>query len=179
MSASAQVITEDVSFGPAVHPIPPQAMVPDEFAPTILVVESDPRQRASVLDILRGAGYQVAGVDSFHEAQQFLASIQPDLLIADMQLGAFNGLQLVRQRHAAHPAQPSIVTHAEADAVLQRHAFTFQAPYLVKPIKTQALLSAVEALVPRPRPASPVRHGPRRSWGAVSTAAAEQATELW
>ena len=176
--SAAQVTTGDVSLGTAVYPIPSQALVPGETAPTILVVESDPRQRVSVLDILRSAGYQIAGVDSFHEAQLFLGSIQPDLLIADIQLGAFNGLQLVRQRHAAHPAQPSIVTHAVADAVLQHHAFTLQAPYLVKPIRTQALLSAVEALVPRPRPASPVRHGSRRGWGAVSTVAADLATGL-
>ncbi len=167
-----------MSLGTAVSPIASQALVPGETAPTILVVESDPRQRVSVLDILRRAGYQVAGVDSFHAARQFLASTQPDLLIADVRLGAFNGLHLVWQRHAAHPGQPSIVTHAEADAVLQRDAFTLQAPYLVKPIRTQVLLSTVDALVPRSQPAPPPRHGPRRSWGAVSTVAADLATGI-
>ena len=131
-----------------------------------------------MLDILRGAGYQIAGVDSFHAARQFLASTQLDLLIADVRLGAFNGLHLVWQLHAAHPGQPSIVTHAVADTVLQRDAFTVQAPYLVKPISPQVLLSTVEALVPGPRPSPPPRHGPRRSWGAVSTAAAERATGI-
>ncbi len=149
MSASEQVTTGDVSFGTASDPIPPSIVQGHQTAPTILVVDGDGRQRASVLRILRRAGYQVTGVDSFHAARQFLASTQPDLLIADVRLGAFNGLHLVWQRHAAHPGQPSIVTHAVADAVLQRDAFTFGAPYLVKPISPLVLLSAVDALLPR------------------------------
>ncbi len=148
MSASEQFITGDVCTGTPFYPIPPSAMMQDGIAPTILVVDSGPTQLASVLNTLRGAGYQASGVDSFQEARHRLASIQPDLLIADIQLGAFNGLQLVLERHATHITKPSVVTHAHADPVLRREALKADAPYLVKPINPEVLLRTVEALLP-------------------------------
>ena len=62
---------------------------------TILVVDRDPQTLASALEHLRSAGYRASGVESFHEARQLLPTIQPNVLIADVRLGAFNGLRLV------------------------------------------------------------------------------------
>ena len=114
---------------------------------TILVVDRDPQTLASALEHLRSAGYRASGVESFHEARQLLPTIQPDVLIADVRLGAFNGLRLVTQRHAEHPGEPSIVTHAYLDPVLRRKALQLDVPYLVKPIYADVLLGTVAELL--------------------------------
>ena len=151
----------------------------DGIAPTILVVDSGATQLASVLDTLRRAGYRVSGLESFPDAARLLASVHPDLLMADVRLGAFNGLQLVLQRHAARPTEPSIVTNAYADSVLERQARELGAPYLVKPISPDVLLRTVEALLPPllgpvasrigPGVASGARHFRRRTRGRWAT----------
>ena len=115
----------------------------DEASPTILIVDSDTAARAHAVEALQTAGYQVSGVDSFQKARHILKSVQPDLLIADIRLGTFNGLHLVWRRYVDYPQGASIVTNAYADQVLKRQAHAFQAPYLVKPISRELLLRVV------------------------------------
>ncbi|MBA3642022.1 MAG: DUF4055 domain-containing protein [Acidobacteria bacterium] len=65
----------------------------------------------------------------------------PDLLIADVRLGAFNGLQLIATGTARIP---TIVVSGFDDAVLQADAKAFGAEYLVKPVSAAALLELIE-----------------------------------
>ena len=73
--------------------------------PTTLVVDSNPEELAATKEVLRRAGYQVKDATTFQEARQLLAGELPDVLIADVRLGAFNGLYLLllsRQIGRAH-----------------------------------------------------------------------------
>ena len=114
---------------------------------TILVVDGDSATRAGTVKALRDAGYRVDAVGSFNEAKSFLATTQPDLLIADIRLEYFNGLQLVLQRHADHPGKASVVTNTYADQVLEREARAVGAPYLVKPVSAAELLRVSAGLL--------------------------------
>ena len=115
----------------------------DATSPVILAVDSDHAALARAVEILSRAGYRVTGVDSFQKAKPLLASSQPDLMIADVRLGAFNGLHLVLRRRREHPHKPSIVTNSYADPVLERQAREFRTPYLVKPLSPEVLLTVV------------------------------------
>ncbi len=115
----------------------------DGTSPTVVVVDSDLTARASCVEALQAARYRVSEVGSFQAARHLLESIQPDLLIADIRLGEFNGLHLVWRRHVEYPQRPSIVTNAYADPVLERQARAFNAPYLVKPLSRERLLRVV------------------------------------
>ena len=110
---------------------------------TVVVVDADPTARASCVEMLRTAGYRVSEVASFQEARHVLESMHPDLLIADIRLREFNGLHLVWRRFVESPQGPSIVTNTYADPVLERQARAFNAPYLVKPVSRELLLSVV------------------------------------
>ena len=120
-------------------------------AQSVLVVDSDVDALANTVGILSSAGYRVSGEDSFHGAADALTSNEPDVLIADVRLGGFNGLHLVWRRRHEHPGKPSVVTSATADPVLARDTRQLGAPYLVKPISREALLAAVVEAMSRSR----------------------------
>ena len=122
----------------------------ERAGPTILVVDRETQTRSRTPDVLRAAGYRVATSETFEEARRLLTSILPDLLIADIRLGAFNGLHLVWRRRWDHPTHRSVVTSDTSDPVLQREARQLGAPYLVKPIRRDELLRVVTELLASP-----------------------------
>ena len=65
----------------------------------IIVVNADPRNLRLTEAMLSEAGHLVAAVSSFVEAKHLMDSVTPDLLVADVRLEVFNGLQLaIRSR---------------------------------------------------------------------------------
>ena len=84
----------------------------ERAGPTILVVDSEPQTLSRTQRVLRAAGYRVATSDTFEEASRLLTLLLPDLLVADIRLGAFNGLHLVWRRRWNHPTRRSLVTSA-------------------------------------------------------------------
>ena len=129
--------------------------IADQPTPTILVVDSEHQTLFRTRRVLYTAGYRVATSDTFEEACSLLTSSQPDLLIVDIRLGAFNGLHLVLRRRWDDPTQRSVVTSHTSDPVLQREARALGAPYLVKPIGRNDLLRVVRGLL------APESRGPR------------------
>ena len=63
------------------------------------------------------------------------------MLIADLRLGEFNGLQLIA---AAPVAIPSIIVTGFPDPVLEAAALKLGARYMTKPIVLESLLSVIE-----------------------------------
>jgi DNA-binding response OmpR family regulator len=90
---------------------------------------------------LTNAGYDVTSASSFAKGRRALVEQPPDLLITDVRLGEFNGLQLV----AAVPrGVPSIVVTGFPDAVLAAEARKLGAHYITKPIAPRVLLNLIE-----------------------------------
>jgi len=131
---------------------------------TILVVDHDPDQLVATEDVLRRRGYRVKDATTLREAQQLLALEPPDLLIADVRLGAFNGLQLLVMNRPDHPEVAAIITCVSPDPVLEEEAKRHGAVYLVKPISPSVLLSTVsEVLIwTASKSSAAVRRWPRK-----------------
>ena len=107
----------------------------------ILIVEDHEATRTGLRTLLTNAGYDVSSASTFVKGRRAIAEQAPDLLIADVRLGEYNGLQLV----AAVPlGVPSIVITGHPDAVLAADAQKLGAHYITKPIATKALLSLIE-----------------------------------
>lgn len=127
----------------------------------VLIVDDDDDARTGLKELLDGAGYETLVAGTFQDGRRALHNGAPDLLIADVRLGAFNGLQLV----AAAPRRiPTIVVTGFADPVLEAEARSFGADFLVKPVSPSALLTLVEQkLAQLERTASStVRRWPRK-----------------
>jgi two-component system, OmpR family, response regulator len=108
----------------------------------VLVVDDDSATRAGLCEFLERAGYCCTAAASFEAARAIVRSSPPDLLITDVRLGAFNGLQLV-VGHAR--STPAIVISAFDDVTLKAAAREMGATYLLKPISPSELLEKVQA----------------------------------
>ena len=107
----------------------------------VLVVEDDVATRNGLETLLQRAGYEVLATDSVPEGRRALEEGAPDLLITDVRLGEFNGLQLIAMSPRPIPA---IVVTAFVDPALELDARRLGAHYLVKPIVTATLLALVD-----------------------------------
>jgi DNA-binding LytR/AlgR family response regulator len=69
---------------------------------------------------------------SFTDAQGFLLSASPDIVVADVRLGEYNGLQLATYSAFHRPSTRFVITHHVFDPVLAADAERLQAIYVVK-----------------------------------------------
>jgi len=107
----------------------------------ILIVEDDNSNRAGLIQLLNQAGYDAIGAATFEEGRARLKAENPDLLITDLRLEGFNGLQLIITR--LNPI-PAIVITGFADRILETEAKHLGAAYLVKPSSAADLLKLIE-----------------------------------
>jgi CheY-like chemotaxis protein len=115
--------------------------------PRILIVEDDRATRLGLQELLRQAGYDTIVAGDFREGRRSLEQEQPDLLIADLRLEGFNGLQLL---HVNPRPIPTIIVTGFPDEVLQAEARQLGAEYLVKPIAPASLIAMVERMLAGP-----------------------------
>ena len=108
----------------------------------ILIVEDDENTLAGWVELLRTAGYLVTGVSSYEEGRQELAAM-PDLLITDVRLGVYNGLQLLMRGRMVNPHLQGIVVTGYADSIVRREAVYLHAEHLEKPVDADRLLQVV------------------------------------
>jgi DNA-binding response OmpR family regulator len=113
----------------------------------ILVVDDDPATRIGLAALLANAGYDVMTADTLADAMQVLADHPPHLLITDVRLRGYNGLQLI----ALSPVPlPSIVITGFPDRTIETEARQLGAEYLQKPIDPPALIALIRQLLGRP-----------------------------
>ena len=119
----------------------------------VLIVDDEPDVIGFLSDTLRPEGYDTAGAVTFEEGKRLLADLPPpDVLITDVRLGHFNGLQLVVMRPATTAA---IVVSGFWDRTLQEEARRNGAVYLLKPVPGDQVIEAVRhALEQRNPPAA-------------------------
>ena len=115
----------------------------------VLIVDDDKTTREGLAEFLEGAGYETLAVGTFEEASRVLRTSPPDLLIADVRLGPFNGLQLVISSPKPIPA---IIITGFADPVLEADARRRGADYVLKPVSPSRLLDLVNHKLAASRP---------------------------
>jgi DNA-binding response OmpR family regulator len=116
----------------------------------VLIVDDDKTTREGLAEFLEEAGYSAVAVGTFEDATRVLRTSPPDLLIADVRLGPFNGLQLVISSPQPIPA---IIITGFADPVLEADARRRGADYVLKPVSPARLLDLVAQKLTAARPA--------------------------
>jgi DNA-binding NtrC family response regulator len=110
----------------------------------VLVVDDDRSLLRMIEQMLTAGGYAVELCSSFEAAKHRLTRSPPDVLLTDVRLGAFNGLQLVILARDLSPSTTSIVMSAYDDAVLRKETVHCGASYLQKPFTGEAMLNSLE-----------------------------------
>jgi DNA-binding response OmpR family regulator len=109
----------------------------------VLIVDSDTRNVHELALALRMEGYVAFEATSFADAKRLWMSESPHVLVADVCLGQFNGLQLLMQAREENPDLNAVITCAFADVVLEAEARRFGGVFLVKPLEPRQILAAI------------------------------------
>ena len=111
--------------------------------PLTAVVVSPRAWETDYLDaVVRSLGFRALTAGDFHTARQLLA-YRPHLLISELRLREYNGLQLVMHAIVVRPRMAAIVTSRRSDAVLQRDAETMGATFVQIPTSREELIAAI------------------------------------
>jgi DNA-binding NtrC family response regulator len=106
----------------------------------LLIVDDDRATRDALAQFLERAGLACTTVATLPDALVSIQLLPPNLLITDIRLGEYNGLQLVINRPAHIPV---IVITGFPDTVLESEAIRYGAVFLRKPIDPNELLALV------------------------------------
>lgn len=110
---------------------------------TVLLVNAEPFALRGLETCLLAQGYGVIPASTFQMAKELLNRLSPDLLVADVRLGAFNGLHLAVRSHFHYPDRPVIISHTAYDPVLEVEARRLGATFIAKPLQSPEFLRQV------------------------------------
>jgi two-component system response regulator RegA len=113
----------------------------------VLIAEDDLATLNGIAGYLRAAGFSVIPLPSFSEARRIMPFAKPDVVVADVRLGEYNGLQLAVQARALDPPPAIIVTSGYDDPVLKAEAERLGATFLLKPFGASLLLDTIASLL--------------------------------
>ncbi len=112
----------------------------------ILIVDDEPQMLAGMRDVLEHSGYGVETAASGIEAAGRLRETRVpfDLVVTDMKMPRFSGLDLIRQLRRDHPATDSVLITAYGTVESAVAAMKMGASdYLMKPFNAELLLDVV------------------------------------
>jgi DNA-binding NtrC family response regulator len=111
-----------------------------------LLVDAEEEELLRSQRILEELGFLVFATRSFTDAQSFLLSASPDIVVADVRLGEYNGLHLAAYSAFHRPSTRFVITHHLYDPVLAADAARLQAIYVVKTENRDALRETASQL---------------------------------
>jgi DNA-binding response OmpR family regulator len=115
----------------------------------VVIVDDDEALLRAMEQYVAGAGHDVVAFTQFESAKSYVATAPFDVLVTDVRLGAFNGLQLATLSKLEHPNAIVIVLSGFDDAVLRNDAARIGARFFVKPIGGPRLLAEIHGVSPR------------------------------
>ena len=109
----------------------------------ILVLDDDEHALAGIVELLRDAGHLVTGATTFDAAKRLLSLSSYDLLVADVRLRGFNGIDLVRQCSRDYPDMASIIVTGYDEPMIELEAGRYGSRFVRKPIQPAKFLQTV------------------------------------
>jgi DNA-binding NtrC family response regulator len=108
-----------------------------------LVVDMDPKFVREMGGAIRALGGESLEATTFEAARQLWIAEKPPILIADIRLGPFNGLQLLLRAKADRPDVVAAMTSSVADSVLAADTQRFGGMFFVKPVDLGHMLKTL------------------------------------
>ena len=118
-------------------------------SPRVLVVEDEPVINEAVADRLRAEGFSVEQAYDGPGAVERYAATRPDLVVLDVMLPGFDGLEVCRRIQAQHPVPVLMLTARDDEADILVGLGVGADDYLTKPFRMRELVARVRALLRR------------------------------
>jgi DNA-binding response OmpR family regulator len=115
----------------------------------VLVVDDEPTIAASVAARLRAEGYAVEIAHDGPSAVAAVAATEPDLVVLDVMLPGFDGLEVCRRIQADRPVPVLMLTARDDETDLLVGLAVGADDYLTKPFSPRELAARVHALFRR------------------------------
>jgi len=116
--------------------------------PLVLVVDDEPPIRQMERRILEKGGYRTMEASGGEEAIAMLSAINPDLLIADLDMPGLAGEEMVRRIHVVRPNLKVLYVTAHIDRLLDAQSIISDGEaFLDKPFTAAGLIEAVTLLL--------------------------------
>ncbi|ASP39513.1 DNA-binding response regulator [Bacterioplanes sanyensis] len=116
-------------------------------APSILVVEDDHSLNRMISEALTAQGYRVSSATTGIQGLKLVREWQPDILLLDMMLPHFNGLELLRQALPEYQGIVLMITASDRPQ-LEEQAFDLGVhDYIQKPLRPHILFAKLKALI--------------------------------
>ncbi|WP_445258884.1 response regulator transcription factor [Nocardioides aurantiacus] len=127
---------------------------------TVLVVEDEPLINESVCQRLRAEGHHVVAAYDGPGAVAAHAEHRPDLVVLDVMLPGFDGLEVCRRIQAVTPTPVLMLTARDDEADVLVGLGVGADDYLTKPFRMRELAARVAALLRRVQRAAELAAGP-------------------
>lgn len=115
--------------------------------PKLLIVEDDISLNRMMSEALQGQGYRVNSATSGLQGLKLVREWQPDILLLDMMLPNFNGLELLRQTTPEYRGIVLMITASDRPQ-LEEQAFDLGVhDYIQKPPRPHILFAKLKALI--------------------------------
>ncbi|HET9500718.1 MAG TPA: response regulator transcription factor [Marmoricola sp.] len=118
-------------------------------ATRILVVEDEPLINQAVADRLRAEGHEVVTAHDGPAAVAVFAEHQPDLVVLDLMLPGFDGLEVCRRVQQQRPVPVLMLTARDDESDILVGLGVGADDYLTKPFRMKELVARVGALLRR------------------------------
>jgi DNA-binding response OmpR family regulator len=115
----------------------------------VLVVDDEPTIAASVAARLRAEGFEVDVAHDGPAAMARVAEAEPDLVVLDVMLPGFDGLEVCRRIQARRPIPVLMLTARDAETDVLVGLGVGADDYLTKPFSIRELAARVHALLRR------------------------------
>lgn len=115
----------------------------------VLVVEDEPAIADAVADRLRSEGYEVELAHDGPTAVERAATGQPDLIVLDVMLPGFDGLEVCRRVQAQRPVPVLMLTARDDETDVLVGLAVGADDYLTKPFSLRELVARIRVLLRR------------------------------
>ena len=132
-------------------------------AETILVVEDDPTINGALADRFRAEGFTVCTALDGPSAVAAFTEHQPDLVVLDVMLPGFDGLEVCRRIQAERPVPVLMVTARDDETDILIGLGVGADDYLTKPFRMREVVARVRALLRRVQRAAELARASRSS----------------
>lgn len=115
----------------------------------VLVVEDDPTINQALADRLAAEGFDVARAEDGPAAVEVFARYEPDVVVLDLMLPGFDGLEVCRRIQAQRPVPVLMLTARDDESDILVGLGVGADDYLTKPFRMREVVARVRALLRR------------------------------
>jgi DNA-binding response OmpR family regulator len=139
--------------------MPDRSTAADSSPVRVVVIEDEPTITRAIADRLTAEGWEVSTALDGPSGVRTVAEVRPDLVVLDVMLPGFDGLEVCRRIQADEPVPVLMLTARDDETDMLVGLGVGADDYMTKPFSIRELVARLKALLRRVRRAGPPAPG--------------------